>query len=431
MNLEELLLAKLFAEQAVREGLADVNTMRFEEVSHIPAASEAEANVIYLYRNGDTGFYDMYVLINGAVKRLDDTTVDLSSYAKKDEIPTKTSQLINDSDFLTENMVAVSLLEHMSLADYQKIMNGEDSEGSLVSLFDEITQVANSGKIPVLLATDPYGRPLLLSINNFSFNTSGEIVNQIGISLFTNAMDEPREWFLYTWNLERNGMVSRKKIKPEDESQIYFDVYQSEDGNEVTYDFSLTQIEGLLEEGKQVYLRLYPMGAPIYITLEICGKAELQGIRALLFASSLKINNNSMGFVVAFVQEDNITIDMAPYQIGDRITDVYLTGNELVIQTTGDSHSVEIPILEGPEGPEGPPGMDGNDGRGISNIYFEGTELNFEMDDGEVINAGSLPGVDIEYPIAEPVADATGEAPTAAEFNALLASLRAAGILAE
>jgi hypothetical protein len=99
MNLEELLLAKLFAEQAVSEGLADVNTMRFEEVPHIPAASEAEANVIYLYKNGMTGFYDMYVLINGAVKRLDDTTVDLSSYAKKTELPTKISQLDNDEGY--------------------------------------------------------------------------------------------------------------------------------------------------------------------------------------------------------------------------------------------------------------------------------------------------------------------------------------------
>lgn len=483
MDMEEILLAKLFAEQVVSEGLVDADTLKFEEVQTLPSASSAKPNVIYLKKNGFSGHYDMYVLLNGKIQQLDDTSVDLSGYAKKEEIPTKTSQLANDSDFLTKSIVPISLLQHVSLEDYQKIMNGESLEGNLESLFDEITQVVKSNKIPVLLIATLDGKPILASINNFVFNNTAEaVINQIIVSLFTNGMDESGDWFLYVWNFARDGRISRKKIKPDDESQVYFDVHQSGDGNEVTYDFSFNQIAGLLEDGKQVYLRLYLMGAPIYVILEFSGGLEIGENYSFLFASSLKTINNSMGFVTALVQEDNITIDMAPYQIGDRIREVYFEGNELVIRTMDDAYSVEIPTLEGPEGPEGPQGV------GISDIGDNGDgDIRINLDNGEYYDINGVRGIGIDYisdngngtmtiyldnglsydidipegqegvgidhienseygsitiyltngdnyqvaltTKAEAVADAAGEAPTAEEFNALLTSLRNAGIL--
>ena len=473
MDMEEILLAKLFAEQVVSEGLVDADTLKFEEVQTLPSASSAKPNVIYLKKNGFSGHYDMYVLLNGKIQQLDDTSVDLSGYAKKEEVPTKTSQLANDSNFLTESMVPVSLLKHVSLADYQKIMNGEGFEGNLESLFDEITQVVKSNKIPVLQVTSLNGSPILASINDSVFNnTAGEAIDQIIVSLFTNAMDESDEWFLYVWNLARNGMISRKKIKPDDESQVYFDVYQSEDENEVTYDFSLNQIAGLIEEGKQVYLRLYPLGMPVYIILELAGMLMLDENPSIHFVSSLKIVDNLIGFINVAVFEDQVIVQMSPYETGDPIRKVYVEDGQLIIITKENYFSVELPMLEGPEGPQGPPGsdgsngmdgrdgidgMDGEKGVGISHITDNGDgSMTIHLDDGNYYDV-DIPegqeGVGIDhiensdygsitiyltngddYQIAlttkaEAVADAAGEAPTAEEFNALLASLRAAGIL--
>lgn len=143
MNLEEILLAKLFAEQVVSEALVDVNTLRFEEVSHIPAPEDAEANVIYLYKNGFSGFYDMYVLINGQVRRLDDTTVDLSSYAKREEIPTKTSQLINDSDFLTEGSGGLPVVDLGIITKSWEIVDA-DGNPIIYTLSEEVSAQLNA-----------------------------------------------------------------------------------------------------------------------------------------------------------------------------------------------------------------------------------------------------------------------------------------------
>lgn len=56
----------------------------FEEVSEVPAAANAEENVLYLVKNTATGYYDIYALISGSVVRIDDTTVDLTNYVQKD-----------------------------------------------------------------------------------------------------------------------------------------------------------------------------------------------------------------------------------------------------------------------------------------------------------------------------------------------------------
>lgn len=424
MNLEELLLAKLFAEQAVSEGLADVNTMRFEEVPHIPAANEAEANVIYLYRNGDTGFYDMYVLVNGQVRRLDDTTVDLSSYAKKSDVPTTTAQLLNDAEFIKHSFHPISLGDFMTPVDIVNLLNGQNVS-PLDQLFDHLTEIIGSkGLVPLITIPFNGSGVAISTIENYVFdNTVG--VDQINTKIYTNILEESSEFFQYEFNISRSGEVNRTKFQPYDIEKIYFDVYEdSTSEKKFRYDFDYNSIIEYLNQEKEIYLRLHLENpSKEVIILELAGMTD----NFIYFIGSLKIVQGSIGIgFPAFVISDQNEVSLNSISLA--------AGPQGEPGPPGSDGAEGPPGSEGPQGPEGPPGMDGNDGndgRGISNIYFEGTELNFEMDDGEVINAGSLPGVDIEYPIAEPVADATGEAPTAAEFNALLASLRAAGLLAE
>lgn len=71
---------------AIQVAIAATGHARFEEVDAIPAVGEAEENVLYLVMNDETGHYDIYAKVGESVVLLDDTTVDLSAYAKTSEV---------------------------------------------------------------------------------------------------------------------------------------------------------------------------------------------------------------------------------------------------------------------------------------------------------------------------------------------------------
>ncbi len=59
---------------------------RFEVAESIPATDAAQENVMYLVMNDKTQHYDIYAKVNDTVVLLDDTTVDLSGYATKEQL---------------------------------------------------------------------------------------------------------------------------------------------------------------------------------------------------------------------------------------------------------------------------------------------------------------------------------------------------------
>lgn len=73
------------AEQ-VQAAIAAAKHARFEEAESVPAAEDAEENVMYLVMNEETNHYDIYAKVGESVVLLDDTTVDLSEYAKTTEV---------------------------------------------------------------------------------------------------------------------------------------------------------------------------------------------------------------------------------------------------------------------------------------------------------------------------------------------------------
>lgn len=81
------------AEQ-VQAAITAAKHARFEEAESVPTAEEAEENVMYLVMNEETGHYDIYALAGGNVVLLDDTTVDLSEYAKTADVTAAISAAI-------------------------------------------------------------------------------------------------------------------------------------------------------------------------------------------------------------------------------------------------------------------------------------------------------------------------------------------------
>lgn len=73
-------------QEAIQAAIAASGHAHFEEVETVPSADEAQENVMYLVMNATTGHYDIYAKVGDSVVLLDDTTVDLSAYAKTAEV---------------------------------------------------------------------------------------------------------------------------------------------------------------------------------------------------------------------------------------------------------------------------------------------------------------------------------------------------------
>lgn len=58
----------------------------FQKAAAIPTAEEAQENVLYLVKNTETGYYDIYALVDGSVEQIDDTTVNLDGYVTDEEM---------------------------------------------------------------------------------------------------------------------------------------------------------------------------------------------------------------------------------------------------------------------------------------------------------------------------------------------------------
>lgn len=79
---------------AIQAAIAASGHAHFEEVDAVPSAEDAEENVMYLVMNETTGHYDIYALVGENVVLLDDTTVDLSAYAKTADVTAAISSAI-------------------------------------------------------------------------------------------------------------------------------------------------------------------------------------------------------------------------------------------------------------------------------------------------------------------------------------------------
>ena len=66
--------------------IAKTGHAHFEKVETVPDAGTAKENVLYLVLNKKTQHYDIYAKVEGAVVLLDDTTVDLTGYATKEQL---------------------------------------------------------------------------------------------------------------------------------------------------------------------------------------------------------------------------------------------------------------------------------------------------------------------------------------------------------
>ena len=92
-----------YTQTQVKDLINSITTINFEVVDNLPEQDQKE-NIIYLVPSSKTeeqNVKDEYIWINNNWELIGSTKIDLSGYALKDEIPTKVSQLTNDSGYIT------------------------------------------------------------------------------------------------------------------------------------------------------------------------------------------------------------------------------------------------------------------------------------------------------------------------------------------
>lgn len=83
---------------AIQTAIAATGHASFVKADSVPAAEDAEENVLYLVMNSDTGHYDIYALVSGEMVLLDDTTVDLTDYVTDTELSSTVDGFIKLTD---------------------------------------------------------------------------------------------------------------------------------------------------------------------------------------------------------------------------------------------------------------------------------------------------------------------------------------------
>lgn len=72
----------------VSTAIANSKHASFSTVSTLPTAANAQENILYLFKNTTTGYYDIYAKVNNKLERLDDVSVDLTNYSTTDQMNT-------------------------------------------------------------------------------------------------------------------------------------------------------------------------------------------------------------------------------------------------------------------------------------------------------------------------------------------------------
>lgn len=129
----------------VGEQIASADHLKREIVTEVPTAETAAENVIYMLKVESAigaDKYKEYMLIDGEVACVGDTSVDLTDYAKKDEIPTELPANGGNADTVNTHTVASDVPENAVFTDtWRGIQDNLTSE----SVSDSLS--ANQGRI--------------------------------------------------------------------------------------------------------------------------------------------------------------------------------------------------------------------------------------------------------------------------------------------
>lgn len=152
----------------IRDAVGKITSFEYKIVDSLPAVSEGKKGVIYLVaHSGSTNqnSYDEYIFLpaEGSTaaryEKIGTTDIDLTPYAKKTEIPTKVSQLSNDSSFATTSGVsssistAVNALTKSDTAETGKYVSAVSQKNGVITVTRASLPAVGTADSPISNAT--------------------------------------------------------------------------------------------------------------------------------------------------------------------------------------------------------------------------------------------------------------------------------------
>ena len=156
----------------VGEQISSVDHLKREIVTEIPGPETADKNTIYMLKiESATGEdkYKEYLLIDGTLQCIGDTSVDLTDYAKKTEIPTELPA--NGGNSLTVN-------GHTVKSDVPENAVFTDTVYDDTEIKEEIANI-NSNLEQLEFGENSGNNNLWCLKNSYSISGSGEIINDL------------------------------------------------------------------------------------------------------------------------------------------------------------------------------------------------------------------------------------------------------------
>ncbi len=153
---EEQLLAKDYATKTyVGEQIANAEHLKREIVTVLPSDTEASDNIIYMLKvESATGNdkYQEYMKIDGTVQMIGDTSVNLTDYAKKTDIPTTLPANGGNADTVNNHTVKSDVPENAVFTDtiyddteLKELLKYKDISSTCVFRTDAM---GSNGKLP-------------------------------------------------------------------------------------------------------------------------------------------------------------------------------------------------------------------------------------------------------------------------------------------
>lgn len=117
------LKSETYTQDEVKALVSAIPKFSIQVVDILPT-EDISTTTVYLVKSGEEtdNLYIEYIYVNGAWEYLGKQTVDLSSYALKANVPTKLSELTNDSDFQTGEQVRAEIAK-MTHFTFEKVDN--------------------------------------------------------------------------------------------------------------------------------------------------------------------------------------------------------------------------------------------------------------------------------------------------------------------
>lgn len=152
----------------INSAVGQITSFEYKIVDSLPAVSEGKKGVIYLIaHSGSTNqnSYDEYIFLpaDGSTaaryEKIGTTDIDLTPYAKKTEIPTKVSQLLNDEDYIDSRSsadqvaTAVNGLKYTDTAETGKYVSSVTQTNGVIKVTRASLPAVGTADSPISNAT--------------------------------------------------------------------------------------------------------------------------------------------------------------------------------------------------------------------------------------------------------------------------------------